>query len=191
MSANWPEKQPLIHPGEILEEEFLRSMNITQYCLAKAIGVDALRVHAIVNGERGISAEAALLFWRFFGDSAEISPRPGDGRRIRLWYGFRNREMPVFRGCSILPVCGTLPRCGSCSINAYSRHATDLRLHPHQSPAPGGGPGDGPLDHIHRCHSCLGDILSEQLTRTFTLADGYLVVHFPAALDSGSGFEWK
>ena len=31
----------------------------------------------------------------------------------------------------------------------------------------------------------------KQLTRTFTLADGYLVVHFPAALDSGSGFEWK
>ena len=64
------EMLPPIHPGEILEEEFLRPMNITQYRLAKSIGVDARRVHAIVNGERGISAETALLFSRFFGNSA-------------------------------------------------------------------------------------------------------------------------
>ena len=65
-------KFPPIHPGEILEEEFLRPMNITQYRLAKSIGVDARRVHAIVNGERSISAETALLFSRFFGNSAEF-----------------------------------------------------------------------------------------------------------------------
>ena len=66
------EKLPPIHPGEILEEEFLRPMNITQYRLAKSIRVDARRVHAIVNGERSISAETALLFSRFFGNSAEF-----------------------------------------------------------------------------------------------------------------------
>ena len=59
-----------IHPGEILEEEFLRPMNISQYRLAKSIGVDPRRVHAIVNGQRSISAETALLFSRFFGNSA-------------------------------------------------------------------------------------------------------------------------
>ncbi len=64
------EKLPPIHPGEILEEEFLRPMNITQYRLAKSIGVDARRIHAIVNGKRSISAETALLFSRFFGNSA-------------------------------------------------------------------------------------------------------------------------
>ena len=64
------EKLPPIHPGEILEEEFLQPMNITQYRLAKSIGVDARRVHAIVNGERSITAETALLFSRFFGNSA-------------------------------------------------------------------------------------------------------------------------
>ena len=64
------ERLPPVHPGEILEEEFLRPMNITQYRLAKSIGVDARRVHAIVNGGRGISAETALLFSRFFGNSA-------------------------------------------------------------------------------------------------------------------------
>ena len=59
-----------IHPGEILDEEFLRPMNISQYRLAKAIGVDARRIHAIVHGERSITAETALLLSRFFGNSA-------------------------------------------------------------------------------------------------------------------------
>lgn len=66
------DKLPSIHPGEILEEEFLRPMRITQYRLAKAIGVDARRIHAIVRGQRSISAETALLLSRFFGNSAEF-----------------------------------------------------------------------------------------------------------------------
>ena len=61
-----------IHPGEILSEEFLGPMGITQYRLAKSIGVDARRIHAIVNGERSITAETALLLSRFFGNSAEF-----------------------------------------------------------------------------------------------------------------------
>ena len=71
-TTNNTEKLPPIHPGEILDVEFLRPMNITQYRLAKSIGVDPRRVHAIVRGERGISAETALLFSRFFGNSAEF-----------------------------------------------------------------------------------------------------------------------
>ena len=67
-----PERLPPIHPGEILDEEFLRPMNVTQYRLAKAIGVDARRIHAIVHGERSITAETALLLSRFFGNSAEF-----------------------------------------------------------------------------------------------------------------------
>ena len=64
------ERLPPIHPGEILNEEFLIPMNITQYRLSKAIGVDARRIHSIVHGERSITAETALLFSRFFGNSA-------------------------------------------------------------------------------------------------------------------------
>ena len=60
---------PPIHPGEVLNEEFLLPMNITQYRLAKAIGVDARRIHSIVHGERSITAETALLLARFFGNS--------------------------------------------------------------------------------------------------------------------------
>ena len=64
------EKLSPVHPGEILNEEFLLPMKITQYRLAKAIGVDARRIHAIVHGERSITAETALLLSRFFRNSA-------------------------------------------------------------------------------------------------------------------------
>lgn len=62
-------KLPPIHPGEVLNEEFLVPMQITQYRLAKTIGVDARRIHAIVHGERAITAETALLLASFFGNS--------------------------------------------------------------------------------------------------------------------------
>ena len=69
--AHNPERLAPVHPGEILNEEILLPMNITQYRLAKAIGVDARRIHSIVHGERSITAESALLLSRFFGNSAE------------------------------------------------------------------------------------------------------------------------
>ena len=64
------DKLPPIHPGEVLSEDFLLPMNVTQYRLAKAIGVDARRIHSIVHGERSITAETALLLSCFFGNSA-------------------------------------------------------------------------------------------------------------------------
>ena len=65
-------KFPPIHPGRILNEEFLLPMSITQYHLAKSIGVDARRIHSIIHGKRAITAETALLLSRFFGNSAEF-----------------------------------------------------------------------------------------------------------------------
>ncbi|MDE0176423.1 MAG: HigA family addiction module antitoxin [Defluviicoccus sp.] len=65
-------KLPPIHPGQILNDDFLVPMGVTQYRLARAIGVDPRRVHAIVHGERSITAETALYFSRFFGNSAEF-----------------------------------------------------------------------------------------------------------------------
>ena len=70
--SNRQRKLSPIHPGEILNEEFLLPLNITQYRLAKEIGVDARRIHSIVRGERSITAETALLLSRFFGNSAEF-----------------------------------------------------------------------------------------------------------------------
>ena len=58
---------PPIHPGEILMEEFLKPMGITQYRLAKEIGVPAQRIGYIVAGKRGITADTDLRLCRFFG----------------------------------------------------------------------------------------------------------------------------
>ncbi len=65
-------KLPPIHPGEILDKEFLRPLGITQYRLAKAIGVDVRRIRAIVQGQRSITAGSALLLSRFFQNSTEF-----------------------------------------------------------------------------------------------------------------------
>jgi addiction module HigA family antidote len=63
---------PPIHPGEILSEEFLKPMAISQYRLAKEIGVPPMRISKIVRGERGISADTALRLARYFGMSVEF-----------------------------------------------------------------------------------------------------------------------
>lgn len=64
--------RPPIHPGEILSEEFLKPMGISQYRLAKDIGVPAMRVNKILRGERGISADTALRLARYFGMSVDF-----------------------------------------------------------------------------------------------------------------------
>jgi antitoxin HigA-1 len=56
-----------IHPGEILLEEFLKPMNISQYRLAKDISVPARRINEIVLGKRAISPDTALRLSRYFG----------------------------------------------------------------------------------------------------------------------------
>jgi addiction module HigA family antidote len=58
-----------IHPGEILLEEFLKPLRISQYRLAKDITVPARRVNEIVHGKRAISADTALRLSRYFGTS--------------------------------------------------------------------------------------------------------------------------
>ena len=56
-----------IHPGEILFEEFLKPMGISQYRLAKDISVPPRRINEIVHGKRGVSADTALRLSRYFG----------------------------------------------------------------------------------------------------------------------------
>ncbi len=60
---------PPIHPGEILLEEFLEPMELSQYRLAKDISVPARRINEIVHGKRGITADTALRLSRYFGTS--------------------------------------------------------------------------------------------------------------------------
>jgi len=60
---------PPIHPGEILLEEYLKPLSISQYRLAKEIAVDPRRINEIVHGQRAISADTALRLARYFGTS--------------------------------------------------------------------------------------------------------------------------
>lgn len=60
---------PPIHPGEILMEEFLLPLGVSQYRLAKDICVPARRINEIVHGKRAISADTALRLSRYFGMS--------------------------------------------------------------------------------------------------------------------------
>ena len=63
------EKLSPVHPGEVLLEEFLLALDISQYRLAKDIGVPPRRINEIVHGKRGVTADTALRLSRFFGTS--------------------------------------------------------------------------------------------------------------------------
>ena len=61
-----------IHPGEVLLEEFINPMELSQNRLAIEIGVDARRINEIVLGKRAVTADTALRLSRFFGNSPQF-----------------------------------------------------------------------------------------------------------------------
>lgn len=61
-----------VHPGEVLQEEFLKPMSLSQNRLALDIGVPARRMNEIVLGKRGVTADTALRLARYFGMSAQF-----------------------------------------------------------------------------------------------------------------------
>jgi len=73
------DKLSLIHPGEVLLEEFIKPMNLSQNRLAIDISVDARRINEIVLGKRAITADTALRLSRFFGNSPQF------------WMGLQNQ----------------------------------------------------------------------------------------------------
>jgi addiction module HigA family antidote len=62
---------PLVHPGEILLKDWLEPMGLSQYALAKAIGVPPRRINEIVKGLRGITVDTALRLATYFGTDAQ------------------------------------------------------------------------------------------------------------------------
>jgi addiction module HigA family antidote len=75
-----------VPPGEILKEEFMRPMGLSANALAKAIGVPANRITAILNGDRGISGDSALRLGTFFKTSAEF------WMNLQMTYELRSAE---------------------------------------------------------------------------------------------------
>ena len=62
----------LIHPGEILKEEFMQPHGLSAYALAKALHVPRNRIESLVRGQRSITPDTALRLARFFGNSAQF-----------------------------------------------------------------------------------------------------------------------
>ncbi len=60
---------PPVHPGEVLVEEYLEPLGLSQYALAKATGIPVARINRIALGKRAITAETALRLARYFGTS--------------------------------------------------------------------------------------------------------------------------
>ena len=96
-------KLPPIAPGDVLLEEFLKPLGISQYQLAKDVGVPPRRVNEIVLGKRGVAAGTALRLARYFGTSdpgvalaanpTNISARPGGrGGVLRFWPNLEARD---------------------------------------------------------------------------------------------------
>ena len=63
---------PPVHPGEVLLEDFLKPMGLSQYRLAKALGVPPQRIGDIVHGRRAVTADTALRLGRFFSMEAQF-----------------------------------------------------------------------------------------------------------------------
>ena len=61
-----------VHPEEVLDEEFLKPLNVSQYKLAKEIGVPSQAINDVARRKRGISADMALRFAAFFGTTPEF-----------------------------------------------------------------------------------------------------------------------
>jgi len=61
-----------IHPGEVLLEDFMKPLGLSQYRLAKDIGVSPIRISQIVHGQRAITVDTAMRLGRYFGTSAAV-----------------------------------------------------------------------------------------------------------------------
>ena len=62
----------VVHPGEILLEDFMKPLGLSSYRVAKDIGVSSLRINEIVNGKRSITPDTAMRLARYFGTSAVV-----------------------------------------------------------------------------------------------------------------------
>lgn len=63
---------PPVHPGEVLSEDFMKPLGLTQYRVAKDIGVTPIRISQIVRGQRAVTADTALRLARYLGTSPDV-----------------------------------------------------------------------------------------------------------------------
>jgi antitoxin HigA-1 len=102
-------KLPPVHPGEILLHDFMEPLGLSQYALAKAIGVTPMRVSQIVRGQRAVTVDTALRLSRYFGT------RPGWWLDLQTYYDLElaadDLEVRIARTvkpCKLRPVSESL-----------------------------------------------------------------------------------
>ncbi len=110
---------PPVHPGEILLEEFLTPLGVSQYQLAKAVGVPARRINEIMHGQRRITADTALRLSRYFGTSERFwlnlqSRYDLETEKDRLGAGWLPFLAPGARRRPATALVKTPPRDASC-----------------------------------------------------------------------------
>ena len=94
------QKLPPIHPGEILLEEFLKPLGLTEYRLAKDIGVPPRRINEIVHGKRAITTDTAFRLSQYFGNSSQFWLNLQADYELRRME--RNGELPKIARCALL-----------------------------------------------------------------------------------------
>lgn len=90
-----------VHPGEVLLEDFLKPMGISQYALSKAIGVAPRRINEIVHGKRAITADTDLRLCKFFGLS--------DGYWLRMQVNFDSEVAKDALGATLAKIPTWVP----------------------------------------------------------------------------------
>jgi addiction module HigA family antidote len=66
------DRLPPVHPGEVLAKDFMKPFGLSQYRVAKDIGVSPMRISQIINGKRSITADTAMRLARYFGTSPDV-----------------------------------------------------------------------------------------------------------------------
>jgi len=89
-----------IHPGEILNEEFLKELTITAYRLAKETGIPQTRISGIIKGTRRITADTALRFSQYFGNSPKFWLGLQDDYDLEAEMLLKGKEISEIRSCN-------------------------------------------------------------------------------------------
>jgi addiction module HigA family antidote len=95
-----PKLLPLVTPGEILAEEFLKPLALSEYRLAKDIGVPPRRINEIVHGKRAISTDTAFRFSQYFGNTPQFWLNLQSDYELRRLA--RAGELPKIPRCPLL-----------------------------------------------------------------------------------------
>jgi addiction module HigA family antidote len=91
---------PLVTPGEMLAEEFLKPLGLTEYRLAKDIGVPPRRINEIVHGKRAITTDTAFRLSQYFGNSSQFWLNLQADYELRRME--REGELPKIARCTLL-----------------------------------------------------------------------------------------